>query len=429
MVVDVIDYVMGSGKSSFIIEQMNMWNLENEYDQFVYVSPSLSEVEDRIPNACPDIGFLYAEGEDKTGQVVSLMSEGASVSCTHNLLLGLEPEHINSMKEHKNILVVDEELELVRPYKVFSKATVDFLLNKGVLYVAEDATLNVNYEHEDYKDIVSSATNKKDALFELFRLCDLGYIVRVREGGYYVWDFPPQFVKNFDKVVFMSYMFEHSVANLWCMANDIEVEYWKIPELEKRQEEVFHSLSENINVVDTLSLNKIPEGINLSQAGWKLLTKDKLSLIKKPVDTFVNHTPDISGKDVVVTCPKAYWDNPKKTLQTKRTKTATWLASSTRGINDYADKKVMVYGIDKHPSPMTLHYFDYVMERDRDYNPENKVEIGLYKNKWKENYALSNMLQWLWRGCIRKNEQMYVIVLSPRMRKLLNKWVISKEEK
>jgi hypothetical protein len=38
-------------------------------------------------------------------------------------------------------------------------------------------------------------------------------------------------------------------------------------------------------------------------------------------------------------------------------------------------------------------------------------------------FSLSEMIQFIWRGCIRKGEPMKVLILSERMRGLLIKWL------
>jgi len=42
-----------------------------------------------------------------------------------------------------------------------------------------------------------------------------------------------------------------------------------------------------------------------------------------------------------------------------------------------------------------------------------------------DNFALSEMLQWMFRGCVRKGEKMYVCILSKRMLGLYSKWLES----
>ena len=45
-----------------------------------------------------------------------------------------------------------------------------------------------------------------------------------------------------------------------------------------------------------------------------------------------------------------------------------------------------------------------------------------------ETYALNRMIQWLWRGCIRNDQEMYVYIPSRRMRHLFLKWLGYTEE-
>jgi hypothetical protein len=41
----------------------------------------------------------------------------------------------------------------------------------------------------------------------------------------------------------------------------------------------------------------------------------------------------------------------------------------------------------------------------------------------KEAYALSEMVQWIWRSAIRKGEDIWIYIPSRRMRTLLQDWL------
>jgi hypothetical protein len=43
-----------------------------------------------------------------------------------------------------------------------------------------------------------------------------------------------------------------------------------------------------------------------------------------------------------------------------------------------------------------------------------------------DSYALSELLQWIWRSRIRKGEEINIYIPSERMRKLLIKWLNNK---
>ena len=83
-----------------------------------------------------------------------------------------------------------------------------------------------------------------------------------------------------------------------------------------------------------------------------------------------------------------------------------WIPSNTKATNDYADKQSMAYLCNWFLNPIIKRYFE---------------ERGVMVNE--EAYALSAMLQWIWRSRIRRNEPIHVFIPSERMRSLLKDWL------
>ena len=91
-------------------------------------------------------------------------------------------------------------------------------------------------------------------------------------------------------------------------------------------------------------------------------------------------------------------------------KSPCFLAASVRATNDYARKKAMFHCFNRFPLISVSSYLhDYGAPLD------NKV------------FALSEMLQWLWRGCIRENKPMVVAIANKRMYSLFVEWLDSDE--
>ena len=77
-----------------------------------------------------------------------------------------------------------------------------------------------------------------------------------------------------------------------------------------------------------------------------------------------------------------------------------------RATNEYQDKTSLAYVANRYMKPYLVKMFKY---RD----------ITVDQDKW----ALSEMLQWIWRGSIRKNEPMKLYLPSARMRSLFERWL------
>ena len=94
-----------------------------------------------------------------------------------------------------------------------------------------------------------------------------------------------------------------------------------------------------------------------------------------------------------------------KQLKGKRY-TRGFIPINERATNKYSDKCSMVYPVNRYLDPYLLHMF-------------RQKKINVDQDKW----ALSEMLQWIWRGSIRKNEPMKLYLPSYRMRSLFERWL------
>ena len=84
---------------------------------------------------------------------------------------------------------------------------------------------------------------------------------------------------------------------------------------------------------------------------------------------------------------------------------------NARATNAYQDKYHLAYLINVYCNPIIQGWFR-----------ENGGEID------EERYALSQLLQWIWRSRIRKGEPIELYLPSERMRKLLQDWLLDSAE-
>src|SRR5690554_1950305 len=89
--IEVLDAIMGSGKTTGIIQ----WMLDHPNNKYLYVSPLLHEVEERIPSECESLGFVAPNTEQhntKGEHLLELLKDGHNVSFTHSLFTSLSSE-------------------------------------------------------------------------------------------------------------------------------------------------------------------------------------------------------------------------------------------------------------------------------------------------------------------------------------------------
>ena len=118
--------------------------------------------------------------------------------------------------------------------------------------------------------------------------------------------------------------------------------------------------------------------------------------------------------NVMVTWTKPNWylkgnsDNPKTAgfCKNSRMFAARWVANTTRGTNDYIDCSTAIYLWDQHLNPYVSRW------------------LGLANDKAaNDRYAVTELVQWLYRTAVRRGEPVTLYMPSPRMRRLLSSWL------
>lgn len=428
MKIYLVDEIMSSGKSHWMLNKMAEWNSEGKFKQFVYLSPLLTEVggvkdevhnkyiDGRIQKQLPDMKFKYPipKQGSKQKHSLELLHQGENVSATHNLFLNLDKSSADVIRDYDNVLVIDECLDAYKQFREISKKSLALLISQGIFSVDED-TLKLVYHRE--KDLYPDDNWE---FSEVIKLSEAGCIYFV-QGELLVWEYPVPILEAFNEVWVLTYLFEGSFMSAWCKINGVEVVRVK-PELHRSTQEVKEYIRDCIEIVVTPSIKAI-ENYSYSQTWWGdkavLSVVDK---IKKAVESCVKIT-GVKTSDILITCPKANWSSTKTDydedfvsvqgrikqrplIKGKGFSRADWLYSDARATNDYSHKSLLIYLIGKNPNTV-LWNFCY----------SKGVSID------KELYAIASMVQWVFRGSVRKKEKMYLVMPSKDMRDLYFKWL------
>ena len=84
---------------------------------------------------------------------------------------------------------------------------------------------------------------------------------------------------------------------------------------------------------------------------------------------------------------------------------ANWIPNTTRSTNDYAHCSHLIYLYDQHPHPFITRW------------------LGDSSTAFADAYALTELIQWVWRSRVRKGEPITVYIPSLRMRMLFEIWL------
>lgn len=389
-IVRVLDAIMGSGKTYDAIERMKKHN-----GNFMYVTPFLKEVErivESVPGVFdPKVTYDYNPIEDeyttiyKRDNLLRMANKEINMATTHSLFQLL---HRNDYSHFTNYdLILDEVLTPVKVLGITS-ADIQIAFNEGLL-VENIENGQVTFTGDDYSG---------KFYMELKKYCDTSNVIYVN-GRLLVWAFPPEIFKKFKSVTVLTYLFEGSLLASYfkyynipykCIKSSIENEIIKKKELQKL-----------LNIYEGPA-NKIGNYSYSFSVNWlKNKSNSDLKSISKSVENLVKRNFKTSSELNCYTTFKAYNNKLKGKGYTKG-----FISVNERATNKYSDKKTMIYLANKFLNP---NYVDFFRTRN----------IIVNQEEW----ALAELIQWVWRGCIRKNEPMNLFIPSVRMRRLLLNWL------
>ena len=160
-----------------------------------------------------------------------------------------------------------------------------------------------------------------------------------------------------------------------------------------------------INIIDNEKLNAIGDSYGngkyetaLSKT-WYYKNKDNdlIKTLKKNMSNFFRHyCEDKSELNMWTTF------NDYKQLLKGKGYTKGFIPCNSRATNQYSHKKNCAYVINRYLNPFYESFF---------------IQRGITIDQ--DKYALSEMLQWIWRSAIRNDEPINVYIPSERMRNLL----------
>lgn len=410
--VEVLDSLMGSGKTHAIIEYMS----KHQDKPWLYISPMLEEVDQRVPARAVELGldFFVPEEDEvntKSENCLKALHKGMNICCTHNLMYKFTKTHLAAIEKQGYNVVSDEELNLINGYNT-SKADLDFLLDNKLISV-DDTSGKVSFLDENmslearYGDIKAKA--------------DLGMLYAAkRSTKFMVVQLSPKIIDCAERFILLTYNYKNSLMQTFLELHNYEYKEFKEVSLFKTEDEIKKDLLERIEFIETPSVKKIQNKYTLSKSWWVNATHEQRGEISKCIRACMTKA-GVSKEKLFYTLPKDY-ANRSKGFDTTRIgnepsagkdgeideSTRTFIACNARSTNKYADKELAVQAYNLFPNQSVKAFIQ-----------------GQGKMVNDDVYALNMMLQWLFRGCIRKksSQKMKIVILSGRMSVLFKEWL------
>lgn len=390
----VVDSIMGSGKTEWSIQHIN----ENCLDNFLYITPFLTEVERILKKTDRNFKQPINKGDGKLSSINELLACQYDIASTHELFKHLDEESRANIKAGHYTLILDEVLNVIVPYDDVKKDDMRLLQDSGVVTIDDEGYIIWNKDKLDYDTKYN----------EIKLLADNKSLLYVNQK-LLLWKYPPEIFSLFDKVYILTYLFEASVLKNYFDLYNIKYELKSIKKTEDEYNIVDYFVPDTSIYIDKINIlqGKLNENIYQKQNGLSVtwfnskINQERIAQLGRNVKNYFGNILQAKSETIMWTTFKDY----KPKLKGKGYSNQ-FVSCNCRSTNDYIDCYNLAYCVNIYLHPAVTQFFK---------------QRNIYIDE--ELYALSEMIQWIWRSRIRKGENINIYIPSARMRNLLNAWL------
>lgn len=389
--VHIVDAPCGAGKTSAAIQMMN----ESNGGKFLFITPFLNEVQ-RIKESCDKRKFFEPkEVNTKLNGMHWLLGNGKNIASTHALFLNFNQDTVALIKGGGYTLILDEVASVVDIMNITKKDLTNILQNYAHV---EDGLLiwdDMEYEGK-FGDVMRMSLNRCVGIYGDTAL---------------IWCFPIEIFKAFKEVYILTYMFDAQIQKYYYDFYGLEYDRLYVEHVNdtyrftQSHTEYDYKIS-NVDICENESLNIVGDDFNALSVSW--FTRKKLeegrpmiNLLKNNVCNYFKHIKKSASAQNMWTTFKHY----KKMLQGGGY-TKGFVSVNARATNEYKHKQHLAYCANIFVNPVLVKFF---AQRD--------IIID------EEKYALSELVQWVWRSAIRDGKDISIYIPSSRMRNIFKNWL------
>ena len=407
-VIKVVDDIMGSGKSTWAINYIN----NNQEKKFLCVVPLLEECERFKEQTEIDIVDPKNWGS-KWNNFKWLVENEKNIVTTHALIQKMDLAMLELLKSKDYVLMIDECLDVLSPYKI-SKDDVKIIFNENLVSLDDDGFLIWNEEEDPYDGVYNN----------IKRLCSFKSLMGFKKKNsdelarILMWNFPVDFFKCFEESYIFTYLWDGSIQKSYF---DLRVVRYKKYMLNYDNDLIEHNINleyqKRKNIADLIDIyegkfnkigEKIGKSIPLSKSWYTRIKGQKNTSIfkqlKSNTENFFRTVTNTESDYNMWTTFNSYKKDVKGKLYSRNN--VNFVPCNAKGTNKYRNKKALAY---------LINFF---------ITPDIKKFITHYDINFDEDlFALSALLQWIWRSQIRDGKPIQIYIPSERMRGLLKGWI------
>ncbi len=400
--------------------------------KIIYITPRLSECT-RIHKACEDKDFhspsLSRGDGNKSVDFLDLIKKGENIASTHVLFSKITDEMVEQIKNNNYILILDEVMDVVTRINIYddTKKTDEEkskLMKEDIKGLLDSGTIRIN---EDYSvewvnnDII---LNKYSTIKNL---ANRGLLYMV-DDDLVVWTFPIEVFREgiFEKIFILTYMFDYQIQAYYYKFFGLQFQKYFVKKTDEFGYEIYDwnesyeydvnwrkSIADKVHICDNYKLNKIGayyedavgrvQCYALSKNWYRKASKDTIDLLNRNMSNYFKNLTKSKTTQRMWTCFKQYKRDFKSNKELSR---KSWVELNARAINEFGDRDVLIYPINRYLNPFYERFF-----------AKKNIKID------NDSYALSEFIQWTFRSAIRNGKDIWIYIPSQRMREMFENWL------
>lgn len=400
MIAKVCDAMCGFGKTSACIAMMN----QKDSKRYIFITPYLTEVE-RVKNLCKNKRFYspektYEHNFSKLNSFHQLLRQGKNIASTHALFTYYTDETKRLITEGNYILILDEVMNIFQPAEV-SNGDINILLKSRTIKACEQEFV---WNDEEYTE---------GAFLNMMYKAKSNNLLKYRDEMYF-WSIPPDIFLCFKDIFILTYMFEYQIQKYFFDVYDIKYKligvkkekgsfrFCPIEEMDRRLD-----LRSKIHILELEKLNEVGNSNGSLSFTWYNKAhaeegRPKLEQLRCNLYNVFHNVYKCQAESKMWSTFKAYQNSLKG-----KGYASSFIAYNKRATNEFSGKRHLAYCLNVYMQTWAKNYL---------------IEKGA-KNISENMYAISTLIQWVFRSAIRKGEEVWLYLPSRRMRELFKEWL------
>lgn len=389
--ITIVDARMGRGKSSAAIKYMND---NKDSKRFLYVTPFLNEV-DRICEQC-DFNQPDGDASSKSAELKTHLRNGKNVATSHALFYLMDNEALDIIRDKGYSLIIDESLRVIERLNITKR---DFDLVTEQLTVEDRGALH--WKDSDYSGRFSDYKEMADAN----TLCRLdNALIRIMN---------PELLRAFDEVYMLTYLFDGQYQKAYLDFFGFEYKVVGIKQVGKQY--VFSDALDDpppldyrglIRIIDNKRMNAPGEEKHALSVAWfskRGYDDSDICTLRSSLKNFFRR---ITASEANTRLWTTFKEDRDKLVDERGRHRKDFLQINSRATNEYRNKTDIAYIANRFVDPNLAKFFS-----------QRGIRLDV------DDFALGEMLQWIWRSAIRDDKPINLYIPSKRMRTLLTNWI------